>query len=372
MSTTQAVECVVVGAGVVGLAVARALALAGHEVLVLEAEAAIGTGTSSRNSEVIHAGIYYPTGSLKARLCVQGKQQLYRYCTARRIRHQRIGKLIVACMADELPVLEAYRVQAQRNGVSDLRWVEAAELAVLEPEVQAVRALLSPSTGIIDSHELMLSLQGELEAAGGDIALRSPVQAIHAESGGFRIRCADAERTQLHCRRLVNSAGLQAIRLAQAIDGLPAECVPPGYFAKGHYYALSGRAPFRHLVYPVATGGGLGVHVTLDLAGAVRFGPDLRWVADLDYGFDDSRRAEFIAAIRRYYPGLDATRLQPAYTGIRPKITGPGEPAADFMIQGPAAHGVPGLVNLFGIESPGLTAALAIAEEVAGRLEQPV
>ncbi|RMF98690.1 MAG: FAD-dependent oxidoreductase [Gammaproteobacteria bacterium] len=270
-----------------------------------------------------------------------------------------------------MPVLEGYLAQAQRNGVTDLRWVDAAELAALEPELRAECALLSPSTGIIDSHELMLSLQGDLEAAGGAVALRSPVETIHAESGGFHVVCADDDRTQLHCRWLVNSAGLQAVRVAGAIDGLPPACLPRSHYAKGHYYALGGRAPFRRLIYPVASGGGLGVHVTLDLAGAARFGPDVRWVDRVDYAFDDSQRDDFVAAIRRYYPGLDSRRLQPGYTGIRPKIVGPGEPAADFMIQGPEQHGVAGLVNLFGIESPGLTASLAIADEVARRLAQP-
>jgi len=364
---TDRTDCVVVGAGAVGLAVARTLALAGCEVVLAEAATAIGTGTSSRNSEVIHAGIYYPTGSLKARLCVAGKHALYDYCEKKAVPHRRIGKLIVAVTADEVDTLESYRVQAEANGVPDLRWVERNEIAELEPAVHAVRGLFSPSTGILDSHAYMLALQGDLEDAGGMIAFESPVDAALRTSGGFEVSVGD---TRVHCRVLINAAGIDAPALSRNIEGLDSSLVPQGWLAKGHYYGLVGKSPFTHLVYPQAGAGGLGVHVTLDMAGGVRFGPDIRWIGELDYDFDDSRREDFVAAIRRYYPGLNEAALQPAYTGIRPKIVGPGEPAADFLIQGAEAHGLPGLVNLFGIESPGLTASLAIGEEVLALLRE--
>lgn len=362
---TQRFDCVVVGAGAVGLAVARSIALAGHEVVVAEAASAIGTGASSRNSEVIHAGIYYPTRSLKARLCVAGKHALHDYCRRKSVPHRRIGKLIVAVSDDEVDTLESYRVQAAANGVPDLRWVEREELAELEPELRAVRGLFSPSTGILDSHAYLLALRGDFEDAGGMIAFGSPVDGARQTSDGFEVLVGDA---RVRCRRLINAAGIDAPAVARNIDGLDASLVPKGWLAKGHYYHLAGKSPFTHLVYPQAGDGGLGVHVTLDMAGGVRFGPDVRWIDEPDYDFDDSRREEFFAAIRRYYPGLDETKLQPAYTGIRPKIVGPGEPAADFLIQGPQAHGLPGLVNLFGIESPGLTASLAIGDEVLALL----
>ena len=363
---TDSVDCVVIGAGAVGLAVAARLARDGREVIVLEAAGAIGTGTSSRNSEVIHAGIYYPTGSLKARLCVSGKALLYRYLEDRGIAHQRIGKLIVAVSDAENPVLEDYHRQAQANGVMDLTWVSAAEAAEMEPAVKCQRALFSPSTGILDTHAYMLSLQADLEAAAGVIAFNTAVERIESGASGYRVYCADGET--IMARELVNSAGLNAPAIAAVTAGMPAAQLPRASYAKGHYYMLSGRSPFRRLVYPLAGGGGLGVHVTLDMAGAARFGPDVRWVDAVNYEFDDSQRDAFVTAIRRYYPELDAARLVQAYTGIRPKISGPGEAAADFMIQGPGTHGMPGLVNLFGIESPGITASLAIAEEVAGLL----
>ena len=362
---TDAVDCVVIGAGAVGLAVARAIARTGREVLVAEAAAAIGTGASSRNSEVIHAGIYYPAGSQKARLCVAGKLALYKYCAAKGVPHRRVGKIIVATAEAEVPNLAAYKNQAAAGGVRDLRWLTPVELARIEPAVRAVRGLLSPSSGILDSHAYLLALLGDLEDFGGQLALNSPVETVRRDAGGYLVVAGGGE---LRCRWLVNAAGLDAPAVAGRIAGLDTHRVPPAYYAIGHYYTLTGPSPFRHLVYPQASDGGLGIHVTLDLAGKARFGPDLRWMDRVDYAFDDRRRDAFLAAIRRYYPGLDEARLQPAYTGIRSKISGPGEAAADFLLQCPADHGLPGLVNLFDIESPGLTASLAIADWVCETL----
>jgi L-2-hydroxyglutarate oxidase LhgO len=359
------VDAVVIGAGVIGLAVGRALANRGLEVVVVEAAGAIGTETSSRNSEVIHAGIYYEPGSLKARLCVTGRQMLYRYCTAKGIGHRRIGKLIVATTDADVPLLEKYLAQARANGVDDLAWVEQAEAVRLEPHVRCVRALHSPSTGIIDGHEFLLALQGDLEAKRGQVVLRSPVSRVRRRGETFEISVGDSTATAIRCRQLVNAAGLKAQGVAQAVEGLPAASIPRQHLARGHYYTLSGRSPFNRLVYPVAEAGGLGIHVTLDLAGTARFGPDVQWLTAIDYSFNQDTREKFVAAIRRYYPELDDARLQPGYTGIRPKLSGPGEPAADFVIQRATDHGVPGLVNLYGIESPGLTAALALADAVA-------
>jgi L-2-hydroxyglutarate oxidase LhgO len=356
-------DCIVVGAGVVGLAVARALALTGREVVVLEAGPDIGLQTSSHNSEVIHAGIYYPPGSLKARLCVAGRDLLYAYCQQRGIRHQRTGKLIVAVEQAEVRLLEQYRARALTNGVDDLVWLTSGQVLGLEPEVRCLRALLSPSTGIIDSREFMLALRADLEARGGVVVVNSHVTGARRNSDGFRVEVA--ESPPVRCRSLVNSAGLGAPELARSIEGLPPATVPVARFAKGHYFALQGRSPFRHLVYPVAEHAGLGIHVTLDIAGAARFGPDVQWIDAIDYGFDESRKEGFVSAIRRYYPALDEARLVPGYTGIRAKINGPDEPPADFAIHGPRDLGVPGLVNLYGIESPGLTASLAIGREVA-------
>ena len=345
------------------------MALAGREVLLLEQAAAIGTGTSSRNSEVIHAGIYYPTGSLKARLCVAGKAALYDYLESRGLAHRQLGKIIVAVTPDEVADLESYYAQAAANGVDDLQWLSAAEVRDLEPEIRCVRGLLSPSTGILDTHEYMLALQGDLETAGGLVALNTPVERVAVSGDGFCIECGGPEPISLECGAFVNASGLYAPDLASRVAGLPPAKVPTAYFAKGHYYALSGKSPFSRLVYPLAGSGGLGVHITLDMTGAARFGPDVTWVESEDYSFEDSRRPDFVDAIRQYYPGLDEDRLQPGYTGIRPKIAGPGDADADFVIQGPADHGVPGLVNLFGIESPGITASLAIAQHVASLLE---
>ncbi|MFN0313436.1 MAG: NAD(P)/FAD-dependent oxidoreductase [Burkholderiales bacterium] len=361
-------DCVVIGAGVVGLAVARALAMAGREVIVLEAAEGIGTHTSSRNSEVIHAGLYYPKGSLKARLCIEGKHALYDYCRDHGVPHERIGKVVVASDETEIGAVQSYVEKAQANGVTDLRWLSPAELQEMEPAVQCVAGFLSPSTGIIDSHALMLAFQGDAEDHGAGLVFHSPVESGEVTSEGIVLNVGGKEPMSLLCQTVVNSAGLFAQDVARSIRGIPAESIPAQYFAKAHYYTLSGRSPFRRLVYPVATHAHLGVHVTLDLGGQARFGPDVCWIDSVDYTFDESREALFYEAIRKYFPGLKDGALQPGYTGIRPKVSGPKEPAADFMIQGPLDHAVPGLVNLYGIESPGLTASLAIAREVLTRL----
>lgn len=356
------IDVLVVGAGVVGIAVARALGLAGHEVILADGEAQFGMHTSSRNSEVIHAGIYYPAGSLKARFCVRGKELLYAYCSAREVPHKRLGKLIVATQAGEEEILNSYLAKASANGVGDLRAVSHDELARLEPEVRGTAAIFSPSTGIVDSHHLMAAMLNDFEGVGGIFARKTRVERVIAETRGFTVILDGGER--LFVRRLINSAGLEAPVLAGRIEGLAVEHVPERRFAIGHYYGLGRRSPFRHLVYPVAVPGALGVHVTLDMNGAARFGPDIRWVDGIDYAFNDSRRHEFLEAIARYYPAIDANDLVPAYTGMRPKIVVAGKPAEDFVISGPTEHGLPGLVNLLGIESPGLTSALAIAEQV--------
>lgn len=366
----ERVECVVVGAGVVGLAVARRLAQAGREVIVLEAADAIGTGTSSRNSEVIHAGIYYPTGSLRARLCVPGRDALYDYCADHGVEHRRVGKLIVATEENQLAKLAAIRAQAAANGVTDLTEVDPATARAWEPNLRTVGALLSPSTGIIDSHGLMLALLGDAEEAGAMLALLSPLTHSHRTATGFELEVGGAEPMRIACSTLVNAAGLGAWGVARGLEGLDPTHVPPRVLAKGNYYALAaGRSPFSRLVYPVPVDGGLGVHLTLDLAGQARFGPDVEWLGDVegtvDYAVDPARADSFYGAVRAYWPGLPDGALVPAYSGVRPKLSGPGQPQADFLIQGPDSHGVDGLVNLFGIESPGLTSCLAIADAVA-------
>ncbi len=369
----ETVECVVLGAGVVGLAIARALAQSGREVWVLEAASGIGTGTSSRNSEVIHAGIYYPEGSLKARFCVEGRRMLYDYCTERGVSHRALGKLIVASHAAELPELLSIQAKAARNGV-DLELLNEAVARSLEPALRVAGALLSPSTGIVDSHALMLALQGDAEAAGAAIVCHAPVHSGAVQFGavdhGFVLQVAGTEPMELACEVLVNAIGLHAPDLARRIDGIPPDSIPPSYLCKGSYYSLTGRAPFRRLIYPIPEPGGLGVHLTLDLGGQARFGPDVEWVVREDYDVDLRRADGFYAAIRRYWPGLPDGALTPAYAGIRPKISGPGEPTADFMISGPAQHGIGGLINLFGIESPGLTASLALAQHIEGLVNQ--
>lgn len=363
------IDCAVIGAGVVGLAVGRALALAGREVLVLESEGAIGTGTSSRNSEVIHAGIYYPQGSLKAKLCVEGKQLLYAYAAERGVPHRRCGKFIVATSPEQAGQLEVIRAKAAANGVDDLELLTAQQAIALEPQLHCVAALNSPSTGIVDSHALMLSLLGDLENAGGMLALKSPI--TRAECGDGAIVLIAEDGTALRCRSVVNAAGLGAPALARRFEGLPASSVPTEYFAKGNYFTLSGRAPFGRLVYPVPEPGGLGVHLTIDLGDQAKFGPDVQWVASADdLVVDPSRGDGFYAEVRKYWPALPDGALIAGYAGMRPKISGPGEPAADFMIDGPASHGVAGLVDLFGIESPGLTSSLAIGRYVAELLAE--
>lgn len=361
-STLEDADVAVIGAGVIGLAVARAFALEDREVVVLEAESGLGLHTSSRNSEVIHAGIYYPPGSLKAATCVQGRAALYAYCAEREIPHARVGKLIVATSAQEIPLLKALRTSAEANGVHDLVMLSASEVNALEPEVSCAGGLFSPSTGIVDSHALMMALRRDAEARGAQIALSTPVRSGRACDRGVELTAGDTEPAVVRFRLVVNCAGLWAQDVSRRIEGVRA--IPPQYFAKGHYFVMPGRSPFRHLVYPVPVPGGLGTHLTLDLGGQARFGPDVEWVSGVDYAFDDSRAALFYDSIRRYYPGLEDGVLVPGFTGVRPKITPPGAPAADFMVQGPGEHGVAGLVNLYGIESPGLTSALALADHV--------
>ncbi|HKU69285.1 MAG TPA: NAD(P)/FAD-dependent oxidoreductase [Burkholderiales bacterium] len=365
----ERIECAVIGAGVVGLAIARRLAMNGREVVILEAESAFGTHTSSRNSEVIHAGIYYPTGSLKAKVCVAGRKALYRYCAEHDVHHRRIGKVIVACDDTELATLKKYKAQAETNGVDDLQMLTGDELAAMEPEVRCVAGFLSPSTGIIDSHGLMLAYLGDAEAHGAALALASPVVGGRVETDGIVLDVGGTEPMSLQCSVVINSAGLNAQAVSRSISGIRPDTIPPTHYAIGHYYTLSAPAPFRRLVYPVARQDWLGVHVTLDLGGQVKFGPDFEWIDRVDYRFDERREAAFYKAIRRYYPGLRNGTLQPGYTGIRPKIHGPADPAPDFLIQGRNAHGVPGLINLYGIESPGLTSSLAIADHVADMLD---
>jgi L-2-hydroxyglutarate oxidase LhgO len=362
---TDEIDCVVIGAGAVGLAVARALALAGREVLIVERERSFGTGISARNSEVIHAGIYSPPGSLKARLCVAGRDLLYEYCRERNIDYRRCGKLIVATDDSQAAKAEALRLNALANGVTDLSWLSAAEVKQLEPELFSAGALLSPSTGLIDSHSFMLALLGDAEAQGATIAYGTEVSHLKAENRGIALIFGADAAPSLNARLVVNCAGLNAVKVAHAIMGFPERSIPRLYYAKGSYFTLSGRSPSSRLVYPMPEPGGLGIHLTLDLAGQARFGPDVEWVDAPDYDVDPRRMANFVNAVRAYWPGLDEARLSPGYAGVRPKIAGPGEPAADFRIDGPAVHGVPGIVNLFGIESPGLTSALAIGAEVA-------
>jgi L-2-hydroxyglutarate oxidase LhgO len=366
----ERLDAVVIGAGVVGLAVARELALAGREVVILDAEEAIGTHTSSRNSEVIHAGIYYPKGSLKARSCVSGKESLYAYCESHGVPHRRCGKLIVATDPAQLDELNSIRAKAHANGVPDVDWIAKEKVNEWEPELFCIGALHSPSTGIIDSHALMLAYLGDAESAGAMLGLKSAFQSARAKNGAFELRVEGSDPIQ--CSVLVNSAGLRAPSVAKAIDGYPATLAPRELYAKGNYYSLNRKNPFSRLIYPVPEPGGLGVHVTLDMGGQARFGPDVEWVEKIglkeDYAVDPFRAERFYGAIRRYWPGLPDGALAPGYSGIRPKTAGPKDPSPDFEIQGPRRHGIPGLVHLFGIESPGLTASLALAAMVLDEL----
>ena len=358
------VDCVVVGAGVVGLAVARALALAGREVIILDAAEGIGTETSSRNSEVIHAGIYYPAGSFMARFCVAGRKALYAYCAEKGVPHINCGKLIVATNAEEDAMLAGIKRRAELNGVEGMRVLTADQAIELEPNLSCTSALLSPVTGIIDSHAFMLALQGDAENAGAVPVFFSPVIAGRVVQGGVEIDVGGLDPMTLRCRLLVNSAGLHAPGFASRIVGMPSDRIPPAHYAKGNYFTLSGRSPFSRLIYPVPVPGGLGVHLTVDLGGQARFGPDVEWIDTIDYTVDPSRADSFYVAVRKYWPALKDGALQPGYAGIRPKIVPRGAPAQDFVVQGPQTHGVPGLINLFGIESPGLTASLALADHV--------
>ena len=363
---SEQLDCVVIGAGVVGLAIARSMAMAGRAVVVLEREDRIGMHSSSRNSEVIHAGLYYGSDSLKAELCVAGKNLLYAYCDERRVPVKRIGKLIVASGDGELERLHAIHAQAENNGVDDLQQLSARRVQEIEPAVICADALLSPSTGIIDSHAYMLALQGDIEASGGVVVCNSEVTEVAVHNEGFFLRLASTKDEEFVCNTLINSAGHDA----QAIARLAGAAEPPTrYLAKGEYYAYQGRSPFNHLVYPLPIEGGLGIHATNDLGGAARFGPDVSWVDEINYDFDEGRKADFIDAIRQYFPSVNEDRLVPAYTGIRSKLAGPGDPAADFVIQNEEEHGLPGLVNLFGIDSPGLTSSLAIGEYVKRLLD---
>jgi L-2-hydroxyglutarate oxidase LhgO len=363
-SPFETVDCVVIGAGVVGLAVARALALAGREVIVVEAAEGIGTETSSRNSEVIHAGIYYPKDSLMARTCVVGRRLLYAYCAEHGVPHLNCGKLIVATDQAESEKLAEIKGRAEANGVEGMRLLSAGEAIALEPNLQCTAALLSPSTGIIDSHSFMLALQGDAEARGAVFAFHSPVKRGRVVNDGIDLEVGGAEPMRLRCRLVVNSAGLHAPTLAQKFAGMSSDRTPPAYYAKGNYFTLTGRSPFSRLIYPVPVPGGLGVHITVDMGGQAKFGPDVEWINSIDYSVDPHRADKFYAAVRRYWPDLRDGALQPGYAGIRPKIVPQGAPAQDFIVQGSTEHGVPGLINLFGIESPGLTASLALAERV--------
>ncbi len=361
-------QVLVVGAGVVGLAVARAAALRGHDVTVAEAAGAIGTGTSSRNSEVIHAGIYYPTNSLRARHCTRGRRMLYDYCASHGVPHRKLGKFLIVTKDADIPQLEAIYAQALKNSVENLVMLEAKEAQRLEPELRCVAAFHSPETGIIDSHRYMLALRGDLEDRGGMIAFHAPAERIVRADAGFDVHFGGANKDAIRFDAVINSAGHGAQRLAAATEGYPRERVPRLVLAKGNYFGYVGRPAFSRLIYPAPVPGGLGIHVTLDLSGRMRFGPDVEWIDKPNYEVDPARAASFYAYIRQYWPGLPDNSLVPDYAGIRPKLTGPGEPAADFLVDTPRDHGIPRLVNLFGIESPGLTSALSLAEDVVDAL----
>lgn len=361
---TESVETLVVGGGVIGLAIARELALDGREVVVIEAESLVGSGISARSSEVIHAGIYYPSGSLKARMCVRGRERLYQYCDRYGVSYQRLGKLIIATSKQQLSRLQALMKLGQANGVDDLVRLSNSEINNLEPSIKADAAIYSPSTGIIDSHGLILSLKGEIESAGGFVVVNTAFQSGEVLADGFKVMTVGETPYTLHCQILINAAGLAAQAIAKSLHGLKPSSIPKQYLAKGNYFSFVGKHDFNHLVYPIPEIGGLGIHATLDLAGRVRFGPDVEWVNSLNYDVDPNRVDMFFSTIRNYWPGLGDYTLLPDYAGIRPKLVGPNESAADFVIQTDAQHGIPRLINLFGIESPGLTSSLAIAEYV--------
>ena len=361
----ERLDCVVIGAGVIGLAVARAMAIAGREVILLEAHDCIGSEISSRNSEVIHAGIYYPAGSLKARFCVQGRKQLYEYCTERNVPFNRCGKFIVATNEHQQPELQTILEKARINGVDDMVSLDKVEMQHKEPDLNCISALWSPSTGIVDSHAYMLALQGDLENAGGNVVFNSKVTSGKIDSGKLELMLGDGENSfSLAANTVVNCAGLGGDKLAHAIAGINSETLPGYSYAKGNYFTYSAKSPFSSLIYPVPNEYGLGVHVALDMAGNLRFGPDVEWIDKIDYEVDPTRSDLFYEAIRKYWPGLSDHTLIPAYSGIRPKINGKGLPPADFKIQTENEHGVAGLINLFGIESPGLTSSLALADYV--------
>jgi len=368
MPMTERLDCAIIGGGVVGLAIARRLAQLGRQVVLFEAERATGQHTSSRNSEVLHAGIYYPSGSLKARLCVQGRRMLETYCTERGIPWRRIGKLVVAVRDEEIPDLAHHRSQAEANGVDDLVCLDPEEAGKLEPMVKCARALFSPSTGLLDSHALMRTLADDARRAGADIVLASPVVGGELLDSGIALDIGGRDPGRYRFTAVVNSAGFSAPAVARSLRGLDGKTIPTPYFARGHYFTVAGASPFRHLVYPLPGKDGLGIHVALDLGGNLRFGPDVSFAPTPSYVFDESRADHFYRAIRSYYPALADGALQPGFVGVRPKLAPEGTGFVDFVLQGPEAHGVSGLFNLYGIDSPGLTCSMAIAEEVAGRI----
>lgn len=370
MSNTFDIECIVVGAGVVGLAVACALAKQGKEVLIVESASLFGSGISSRNSEVIHAGLYYPPSSLKAKLCLRGKELLYEFCDEHHVPYQRTGKLLVATDNAEIKQLMAIKDNAEKCGVDDLTLLQGAEIQAIEPGLDCQMAILSPSTGIVDSHALMLALLGEAENANAQLALNTTLKQVDIKDPQhFLCYFDDDAQTQLSCAYLINASGLHATELAKQFDGLDKKHIPQAYYyCKGRYFSYSGKSPFKHLIYPMPNKDGLGIHLTLDLGGQIKFGPDVAWVEQENYDVEVEHAESFYQAVRRYWPSLKDGTLQPAYAGIRPKLSGAEQKAADFVISTEAQHGVAGLVNLFGIESPGLTAAMAIAEEVAKKL----
>jgi L-2-hydroxyglutarate oxidase LhgO len=365
----EKIDTIIVGAGVVGLAIAREMALAGNEVIVLEAKNAIGTEISARNSEVIHAGIYYPAGTLKAKLCRPGRNAIYEYCETHAIAHHRVGKLIVATSLNELKYLHKIQGNAEANGVEDLQLLNSNEARAMEPALECAGALFSPSTGIIDSHSYMLALQGDAETLGAVIALSSPMEGGTLSDKGITIHIGGAEPLSLKCRHFINAAGLKAQAVASKIEGFPVEHIPPLYYAKGNYFTLSGKSPFQKMIYPVPVKAGLGIHSTIDLAGQTKFGPDVQWIDSPNYTVDISRTDDFYRAIRRYWPELSDNLLQPGYVGVRPKLVPQGAPPGDWDIKGPELHGIKGIINLFGIESPGLTSSLAIAKYVSELLK---